>query len=44
MNYPDSLRFIKFEEHPKIIQGLLSDSETKSYYLGEEIMHAIAAL
>jgi hypothetical protein len=43
MNYTEALRFVSNEEHPKIIQGLLSDTQSRSY-IREELMDVIKNL
>jgi hypothetical protein len=44
LNYPEALRFVKKEEHPRIIQSLLSDSQQKNYRVREEVLDAIRGL
>ncbi|MCW4046497.1 MAG: hypothetical protein NWE99_02905 [Candidatus Bathyarchaeota archaeon] len=44
INYPEAFRFVRKEEHPKMIQGFLSDTQSKSYYVREEILEAIKGL
>lgn len=43
-NYPESLGSIKLEDHPKIMQGLISDSKVKRYYVRDDIMDLIKEL
>ena len=45
-NYPESLRFVKKEEHPRIMQDLIADPNHKHsvYYVREEILNELRAL
>lgn len=43
-HYPDTLGTVKFEDHPKLIQGLLSDSKLTSYYVRDETLESIKDL
>ena len=42
-NYPEALGFVKNEDHPKIIQGLLANS-AKSYSVRNDVLNSIAEL
>jgi hypothetical protein len=43
INYPEALGLVKKEEHPKLVQGLISTSNSR-YYVREEILDAIREL
>ncbi len=43
-DYPEGLGLVNREEHPRIMQGLLSDSHAKSYYVREEVLDLMKGL
>lgn len=43
-NYPESLGTINTSDHPKIMQGLISESQAKSYFVREQIIDLIKSL
>jgi hypothetical protein len=43
-HYPDALGTVDFEDHPKLMKGLLSDSNMKSYHIREEVLDLIKRL
>lgn len=42
--YPDGLAKVQLKDHPKIMQPLLSDSKTKTYYVRKELFEQIRGL
>jgi len=42
--YPEGFGVVNREDHPKIIQGLISNSRVKSYYVREDILDLIRGL
>ena len=42
--YPEALGVVKIEDHPMVMQGLISDSDAKSYSVREEILDSIRGL
>ncbi len=42
-NYPEGLGVIKTEDHPRLMQGLISDSKTRKYHVREELFDLIKA-
>lgn len=43
-HYPDALGTVGFREHPKLIQGLLADSNLTGYHVREEVLDSIKDL
>ena len=43
-HYPDSLGTVDWEDDPKLMKGLLSDSSNKSYHIREEVLDMIKYL
>lgn len=43
-HYPDALGTVGFKEHPKLIQGLLADSDLTGYHVREEVLESIKDL
>jgi hypothetical protein len=46
LNYPEQLRFVKKDEHPRIMQDLISDPSNAhdSYCVREEILNELRGL
>jgi glycosyltransferase involved in cell wall biosynthesis len=43
-NYPERLGSINVEDHPRIMQGIVSDLQAKSYYVRDEVLDSIKNL
>jgi hypothetical protein len=43
-HYPDSLGMVNLDDHPQLMKGLLSDSNSTSYHIREEVLEMIKDL
>ena len=43
-HYPDTLGTVEWEDHPKLMKDLLSDSSNKSYHIRDEVLDTIKNL